>query len=376
MSIDPHTGGVTKEICRPVTRRPPMAIVLPAMCDQCPGMIEPTLPLIPDFDLTARNTLALAARSRFGVVLDAPGQVPAIFALAAAENLPLRLLGGGSNVVLAPNFEGITALMAIKGRQVLHTDGDGVVVEAAAGETWHDLVLWTVEQGLGGLENLALIPGTVGAAPVQNIGAYGAEFADLFAGLTAYDSLEGRIREFDAAACAFGYRDSLFKREPGRFVVLSLRLRLPRPWQANLGFAGLAELADRVDLSPATVMQRVIALRQSKLPDWRQTPNAGSFFQNPIVTTAQAAPILAQFPTAPNYAQPDGRLKLSAGWLIEQSGLKGFALGPAGISERHALVVVNRGGATADDIAALAAHVKHTVRARFGVDLHEEPVFL
>lgn len=353
-----------------------IAIVLIFICDQCPAMTEPTLSLIPDFDLSARNTLALTARSRFGVLLDRPEQIEALFALAEERNLPLRLLGGGSNVVLSEHFEGITALLATKGRRIVATHADAVVVEAAAGEIWHDLVTWTVEQGLGGLENLALIPGTVGAAPVQNIGAYGAELADFFDSLTAYDRLEGRAREFGPAECAFGYRDSLFKRSPGRFVVLSLRLRLPKPWQPNLRFAGLAELAGETELSPALVMARVIALRQSKLPDWRLTPNAGSFFQNPIVTQEQAAPILVEFPAAPNFAQTDGRLKLSAGWLIEQSDLKGFRLGPAGISERHALVVVNYGGAVASDIAALAAHVKRTVLARFGVALHEEPIFL
>lgn len=339
-------------------------------------MTEPTLSLIPDFDLSARNTLALAARSRFGVIIDRAEQVPALIALAAQEKLPLRILGGGSNVVLSPRFEGITAFLAMKGRQVVDTRPDHVLVEAAAGEAWHDLVAFTVEQGLGGIENLALIPGTVGAAPVQNIGAYGAELADVFASLTAYDCAERCIREFTLGECAFGYRDSLFKRQPGRFVVVSLRLRLPRPWQPNLRFAGLAELADSDALDPAAVMARVIALRTSKLPDWRTTPNAGSFFQNPVVSSGRVAPILAEFPSAPHFPQPDGQLKLSAGWLIEHSGLKGFTLGRAGISERHALVVVNRGGADADDIAALAKHVKHTVSARFGVALHEEPVFL
>lgn len=334
------------------------------------------LNLTPDFDLSGRNTLALRSRSRWGAVLDAADQVPALFALAQERGLPLRILGGGSNVVLSATFDGITAVVATTGRKVIASDENHVLVEAAAGETWHDFVAWTVEQGFGGIENLAGIPGTVGAAPVQNIGAYGAEVADVFESLMAFDTADKTLRTFTSGDCAFAYRDSVFKREAGRYVVLSLRLRLPRPWKPNLRFAGLAELTDHPELTPGMVMDRVLYLRGSKLPDWRVTPNAGSFFQNPIVTPEEAAPIVDAFPSAPNFAQADGRTKLSAGWLIEQSGLKGFRMGRAGISERHALVVINLGEADAADIAALAAHVKATVQTRFGIALHEEPVFL
>ncbi|MBJ3784312.1 UDP-N-acetylmuramate dehydrogenase [Devosia sediminis] len=332
--------------------------------------------LIPDFDLSARNTLALRARSRFGLTVTAPGTLPALFAHAAGEGVPVRVLGGGSNVVLAEDFDGITALVALSGRRIIDESSDHVLVEAAAGETWHNLVAWTVDQGLGGIENLALIPGTAGAAPVQNIGAYGAELADFFLSLDAYDRETSQTVTFDRAACAFAYRDSAFKHAPDRYVVLAIRLALPKAWQPNLRFAGLTDLADTPGLSPRMVMDRVIALRQSKLPDWRVNPNAGSFFQNPILPVADAAPVLAEFPEAPNYPQPDGQTKLSAGWLIEKSGLKGFQMGRVGMSERHALVVVNHGGATQSDVAALAAHVKATVRNRFAVQLHEEPIFL
>lgn len=333
------------------------------------------LSLIPDFDLSAQNTLALAARSRFGIRLERAEDLPALYALAAERQLPLRILGGGSNVVLAREFDGITALISMTGGGIIENGPDATVVEAAAGETWHDFVVFTIDKGLGGIENLAGIPGTVGAAPVQNIGAYGAEVADVFESLTAYDTQTGAVRTFTGPECAFAYRDSVFKHEPGRYVVLSLRLRLKRDWQPNLKFAGLAELDGTPDLTPRQVMDRVLALRSSKLPDWRVTPNAGSFFQNPIVTLNEAAPVLAEFPTAPNFPQPDGRTKLSAGWLIEKTGLKGFRMGRAGISERHALVLINLGGADADDIAALASHIKASVKARFGIALHEEPVF-
>lgn len=331
--------------------------------------------LIPDFDLSARNTLSLRARSRFGIILDQAEKLPELLRYARQQSLPIRFLGGGSNVVLAEAFDGITAIVAMQGRRVVETSADHVLIEAAAGEAWHDLVVWTVDQGFGGIENLALIPGTVGAAPVQNIGAYGAELADVLNSLQAYDRQTGETVTFDRAACAFAYRDSAFKQQPGRFVVLTVRLALPRSWQANLRFAGLTDLADAKELSPRLVMDRVIALRQSKLPDWRVNPNAGSFFQNPIVGQADAARIVAEFPDAPKYPQSEGLIKLSAGWLIEKSGLKGFRLGAAGISERHALVVINHGGATQGDVAALAAHVKATVLTRFGVALHEEPIF-
>lgn len=332
--------------------------------------------LIPDFDLSNRNTLALKAASHFGLEITDNATLPALFTAAHELGLPVRILGGGSNVVLAPHFDGITAMIATKGRRVVEETSDSVLIEAAAGETWNDFVAWTVDQGFGGIENLALIPGTVGAAPVQNIGAYGAELADHFESLTAYDRQNEQTVVFGKEACRFAYRDSLFKQEVDRFVVLSVRLRLLKIWTPNLGFAGLSDLADANDITPRLVMDRVIALRMSKLPDWRVTPNAGSFFQNPIVTLDDARPVLDEFPTAPSYAQPDGRTKLSAGWLIEKSGLKGFKLEKAGISEKHALVLINLGGAEQADIAALANHIKAEVLARFGVQLHEEPIFL
>lgn len=334
------------------------------------------LHLIPDFDLSPRNTLALKARSRFGALVDSIETLRALLARAATENLPLRILGGGSNVVLAEDFDGITGIIALSGRRVVETGVAHTIIEAAAGEPWHDLVAWSVDQGLGGIENLALIPGTVGAAPVQNIGAYGAELADVFHSLEAFDRQTGEVVSFDRVACRFAYRDSVFKQQPDRYVVLSVQLALPRQWQANLRFAGLNELAEAPDLSPRVVMERVIALRTSKLPDWRVNPNAGSFFQNPILPVADAAGVLAEFPDAPNYPQGDGQTKLSAGWLIEKCGLKGFTMGPVGMSERHALVVVNYGGATQADVAALSAHVKATVQGRFGVPLREEPIFM
>lgn len=331
--------------------------------------------LIPDYDLTDRNTLALRARSKFGVEIKDAEALPALFETAKALGLPVRILGGGSNVVLAPEYDGITAIMALKGRRVVEVSDEAAIIEVAAGEVWHDLVTWTVDQGLGGIENLALIPGTVGAAPVQNIGAYGAELADFLDTLTAFDRVTGTLRVLGRVECAFAYRDSIFKHEPNRYVVLSVRLRLKRAWTPNLNFAGLSDLADAPELTPKSVMERVISLRTSKLPDWRIEPNAGSFFHNPIVSAELARPVIEAFPSAPNFPQANGKTKLSAGWLIENSGLKGFSMENAGISARHALVVVNLGGADQSDIAQLAGHVKQTVFDKFGIALYEEPIF-
>ncbi len=327
--------------------------------------------LIPDFDLRPCNTFGLSAKARFGTTINTPADIPALLDAAKDLGLPLRILGQGSNVVLRPRFEGIVAQMAITGRQIIDETAEHTIIEAGGGENWHEFVAHTVASGLPGLENLALIPGTVGASPVQNIGAYGLELADRFASLTAYDTHEQRFVELDAAACAFSYRQSLFKRDPDRFIVSAVRFALPRAWTPNLGYAGLSELPS--DASPQAVMDRVVALRRSKLPDWTQTGNAGSFFHNPVVDSLTLERIRAAYPAAPAYAQPDGRSKLSAGWLIEQSGFKGLRIGGAGVSERHALVVVNHGGATYADIAEISERVRAGVEAEFGVILVQEP---
>ncbi|WP_206524654.1 UDP-N-acetylmuramate dehydrogenase [Devosia sp. 1566] len=327
--------------------------------------------LIPDFDLRHCNTFGLSAKARFGTTINTPQDIPALLDAAERLDLPLRILGQGSNVVLRPVFEGIVAQMAIKGRQILQDTPEQTIIEAGAGENWHDFVSYTVANGMPGLENLALIPGTVGAAPVQNIGAYGLELADRFASLSAYDTHEQCFVQLGLEDCAFSYRQSLFKREPNRFIVAAVRFALPRPWTPNLRYAGLSELP--AEVSPQAVMDRVVELRRSKLPDWTKTGNAGSFFHNPVVDATTVERIRAEHPGAPAYPQPDGRSKLSAGWLIEQSGFKGLRIGGAGVSERHALVVVNHGGATYAVIAEISDRVRTGVEAQFGVILVQEP---
>lgn len=324
--------------------------------------------MIADFDLTARNTFGLKSAARRGIIVDDAGMLPALAEESARSGQPLKILGGGSNVVLPERLEGIVALMAIGGVSLAGQTATHNIVTAGAGENWHDFVVWTVERDMPGLENLAGIPGTVGAAPIQNIGAYGAQLSDFFLSLTAYDLKDGIIRTFAAEACRFGYRQSRFKAEPDRYVILTVTLALPRQWRAKRDYAGLDRLPE--DVSAREMLNHVVALRASKLPDWRRLGNAGSFFHNPVVAADEAARIEG----APHYGQADGTVKLSAGWLIEQSGLKGFRLGPAGTYERHALVLVNHGGATSADITALSSYIRDTVRARYGVELVQEPI--
>ncbi|MCE7029594.1 UDP-N-acetylmuramate dehydrogenase [Jiella avicenniae] len=325
-------------------------------------------PARPDFDLSARNTLKLPATARYGAFVSDAGQIAALDGFARREGLPFVVIGGGSNVVLYPRIEAVVAVLATKGRSVVRQADGSALVTAQAGEDWPDFVQWTVGQGFGGLENLAGIPGTVGAAPVQNIGAYGVELADRFHSLTAYDRVEGRFVDFERSDCRFRYRQSVFKDEPGRFVITEVRLWLPADWQPVLGYAGLDSLSKTAD--PATVMARVLALRGSKLPDWRILGNAGSFFHNPVVSAELAQSIDG----APRYPQPDGTVKLSAGWLIERCGLKGYRVGDAGVFENHALVIVNHGNATAHDVEGLARTVKSAVREAFAVTLQQEPL--
>ncbi|WP_375451297.1 UDP-N-acetylmuramate dehydrogenase [uncultured Devosia sp.] len=329
--------------------------------------------LVRDMDLGGVNTFGLAATSRFGATVTSDAELIAAHAFSRDNALPVHILGGGSNVVLSPRFDGLTLRIAGKGKTIVSRSAETTVVQAAAGEDWHELVVWTLDHGLPGLENLALIPGTVGASPVQNIGAYGVELADRFDSLTAFDTQTLTWHDFNAADCRFAYRQSVFKAQPGRYVVTAVRFALPSVWQPVLGYAGLDTLPDTA--SAGAIFDRVVALRQSKLPDPRAIGNVGSFFHNPVVPPSVRHALMAEHPVAPAYGQPDGSFKLSAGWLIEQCGLKGAREGQIGVSDRHALVLVNHGGGTRAEVEALAARITEAVFERFGVSLTAEPVF-
>ena len=290
------------------------------------------------------------------------------------------VLGGGSNVVLTRDVPGVVLKIEIAGRRLVAETDDAWIVEAGAGEPWHAFVAWTLEQGWPGLENLALIPGTVGAAPVQNIGAYGIELKDRFESLDLVDLVTGRSATLDGAACRFGYRDSVFKQAlAGKSVITRVRLRLPRPWQAVTGYLDLERrIAETGITAPdaRTIFDWVCAIRRAKLPDPAQVGNAGSFFKNPVVSAEQCRDIITRDPEIVHYPLPDGRFKLAAGWLIDACGWKGKTVGHAGVHERQALVLVNRGDARGAEVVTLARAIQESVYGRFGIRLEPEPVIV
>ncbi|MEK0416151.1 MAG: hypothetical protein RI949_157 [Pseudomonadota bacterium] len=288
------------------------------------------------------------------------------------------ILGGGSNVVFTRDVADLVLKVEVMGRRLVQATHESVLIEAGAGESWADLVAWTIEQGWGGLENLALIPGTVGAAPVQNIGAYGVELKDRFHSLDAVDLVTGRTVTLDAAACRFGYRDSVFKQHlAGKSVITRVRLQLPRPWKPELGYLDLErKMAETGILAPeaSTIFEWVCAIRRAKLPDPAHIGNVGSFFKNPVVTEEQCRDIIAREPNIVHYPLPDGTVKLAAGWLIDACGWKGKTIGGAGVYDKQALVLVNRGGATGAEVVTLARAIQESVYGRFGIRLDAEPV--
>lgn len=334
---------------------------------------------VADVDLSPLNTFGLRARAARLIRVRSVADVLAAMAAPHWGETCRLVLGGGSNMVFTGDFDGTVLKVEIGGRRLLREQADAWIVEAGGGENWHAFVRWTLAQGWPGLENLSLIPGTVGAAPIQNIGAYGLELADRFESLDAIDLERGGLRSFDLQACAFAYRDSVFKRHPGRWLVTAVRFRLPRPWQARTGYADVArELEAQGCTSPdaSAISDAVVAIRRRKLPDPAEIGNVGSFFKNPVVDAASCARLLQLNPDMPHYPQPDGSEKLAAGWLIEQAGWKGRSLGPVGSYARQALVLVNHGGASGADVRRLAEAIMADVRVRFGVALEPEPVFV
>ena len=293
---------------------------------------------------------------------------------------PKLILGGGSNLVLTRDVAAVVLKVEIMGRQLLREADDAWIIEAGAGENWHALVEWTLAMGWPGLENLALIPGTVGAAPVQNIGAYGVELAERFDSLDGIDLVTGRTVTLDARACAFGYRDSVFKQLlAGKTLITRVRLRLPRPWRPVLGYLELQRRMHETDNhapDARTVFDWVCAIRRAKLPDPALIGNAGSFFKNPVVSAEQCRDIIGRDPSVVHYPLPDGSAKLAAGWLIDACGWKGKSVGRAGVYERQALVLVNRGGAIGAEVLTLARAIQESVYGRFGIRLEPEPVII
>ena len=288
------------------------------------------------------------------------------------------VLGGGSNIILTRDMPQLVLKVEVHGMRLVEARHDAWIVEAGAGESWHALVAFTLAQGWPGLENLALIPGTVGASPVQNIGAYGVELQDRFDSLDAIDLATGAGLTLRASDCAFGYRDSVFKQAlAGRCVITRVRFRLPRPWQPVLGYLELERKRTETGIDAPSAQQLfdwVCAIRRAKLPDPAVIGNAGSFFKNPVVTVEQCRDITGRDPEVVHYPMPDGSVKLAAGWLIDACGWKGKSVGRAGVYEKQALVLVNRGNATGSEVMLLAGAIQESVYGRFGIRLEAEPV--
>lgn len=337
--------------------------------------------IIANADLRPFNTFGLPARARYFAELTDAARLPELCALPFFEREKVLWLGGGSNIILRGDYPGLAVRLANRGIRETRRAPGHVWLEAQAGENWHGFVRHTLALGLNGLENLSLIPGTVGASPVQNIGAYGVEAKDLIDTVNCYDLAEHRFVSLANADCRFAYRDSLFKREGrGCYVITSVVFKLAERFTPRTAYGDLADVLAAScpgrEITAADVSDAVCRIRRAKLPDPARLGNAGSFFKNPAVPAAQAAALAAAHPAMPRYPQRDGTVKLAAGWLIDQCGLKGRSVGGAAVHDKQALVLVNRGDATAADVAALAALVQNTVAERFGVELESEPVWV
>lgn len=330
--------------------------------------------VLENFPLKDLNTFGVAANARYYAAFDSIASLNDI--LSKYPGQPLLILGGGSNVLLTKDFEGLVLKNDIRGIRKVSEDAEFVYIRAGAGENWHQFVLHTIEQGWGGLENLSLIPGCVGASPMQNIGAYGVEIKDVFEQLTAFHLNERSNYTFRAQACEFGYRESVFKRKyKGQFVIADVTFRLRKQPVLNTSYGAIAaELKARGIEHPTIrdVSDVVISIRQSKLPDPKETGNAGSFFKNPSITIPQFDALKKQYPDIVAYLNPDGTMKLAAGWLIEQAGWKGYRQGDAGVHARQALVLVNHGQATGAEIVALSEQIIASIKEKFGVELERE----
>jgi len=334
--------------------------------------------LIENASLATRNTLRVAAKASLLAEIRDATKLPELLQFPAIRDRPLLVLGEGSNVLFTGDFDGTVLVMATRGVQV-ESDGDTAHIAVAAGERWDDFVRWTLGQGYAGMENLILIPGTVGAAPIQNIGAYGCEVAEFVESVEAWDIREHRVVTLDHATCAFAYRDSLFKREPGRYIVTAVRFVLPRQRELRTDYAGIHDELKRMGVdkpAPFHVAEAVVHLRTKKLPDPEVIGNAGSFFKNPLVDSTLAESLAREHAGLVSWPAGEGRNKLSAAWLIETAGFKGLREGDAGISNRHALVLVNHGEASGEQLWALAQRVMEGVKASFGVQLEPEPLVI
>jgi UDP-N-acetylmuramate dehydrogenase len=322
------------------------------------------------------HTFGIEVKARLFARFQSVDELRALLALPEVQQAEQLILGGGSNLLFTKDFDGVVLKNEIRGLEIISQDEDTALVRAGAGESWHGMVEYALNQELSGIENLSLIPGTVGAAPLQNIGAYGAELKDTFEELEALETATGRLRTFSMEECGFGYRESVFKGPlKNQYIVTSVVLRLHRRAQPNVSYGAiqttLQDLGIEGDPTPRHVSEAVVHIRRSKLPDPAEIGNAGSFFKNPEVSQHKFDELKAHYPEVPGYPVPGG-VKVPAAWLIEQSGWKGHRRGPHGVHDRQALVLVNHGGAQGQDIRDLAYEIIASVREKFGIELHPE----
>jgi UDP-N-acetylmuramate dehydrogenase len=351
-------------------------------------LVEKNVPLQP------YNSFGIVAKALSLVRIGSEADLAAVLANPALQAVPKFILGGGSNIVLTGDVKPLVLKVEIMGKRLVSETAKAFIVEAGAGENWHELVAWTLANGFPGLENLAMIPGSVGATPVQNIGAYGVELQDRFDSLDAMDMQTGQSFTLDAAQCAFGYRDSVFKHVSsaaassgtafglaGRALITRVRFALPKAWKPVLGYADLDRKiaqAGAVPITPQQIFEWICEIRRAKLPDPAVIGNAGSFFKNPTVSREQCDDIIQREPKIVHYPMADGSIKLAAGWLIDACGWKGKSVGNAAVYERQALVLVNKGGSqnpvTGGEVMTLAKAIQTSVYERFGILLEHEPV--
>jgi UDP-N-acetylmuramate dehydrogenase len=337
----------------------------------------PAPAIIQDADLSALSTFRLPARAAELVMLE---QLEQLEQLPPTRSETL-VLGGGSNTVFLGDWPGRILLNRLRGIRVEPLDEDRLRVEVAAGENWHDLVRHCIDQGLHGLENLILIPGSVGAAPIQNIGAYGVELSDVLESVSAWDWQSGQMIRLDASDCGLGYRDSRFKSaDRGRFLITAISLRLNRRFRPNTGYQSLSQALSRhqhlAQPTPRELAAAVMRLRRHRLPDPARLANAGSFFKNPVLPAVRAEDLLEEFPRLPHWPMADGHIKLAAGWMIERLGFRGYRIGDAGVYRNHALVLVNHGQASAAELIDLIEHISLAVADEYGVSLEPEPLLV
>jgi len=333
-----------------------------------------------DVQLKPYNTFGIEATAKYFVEVSSIEQLKEILQNPDYQSIKRLILGGGSNMLLTKDFDGLVIKMSIKGMDVVKETEENIWIKAGAGVVWHDLVMHCVDQNYAGIENLSLIPGTVGAAPMQNIGAYGIEIKEVFEELEALEIETGEIRTFDKATCNFGYRESIFKHEAkGKYIILNVTFKLSKNPTFHLEYGAIRDtLAEMgvLELGIRAISDAVIHIRQSKLPNPTEIGNAGSFFKNPEIPNTQFEALKAQFPTIPSYPVNETTTKVPAGWLIEQAGWKGQRFGNVGVHAKQALVLVNYGGGKGEEIKDLSQKIQASVKEKFGIQLSAEVNFI